>query len=81
MEVLAGYDPEDIYISGGAAVYRQFLDDCDVFYVTKIYSGFEADRYFPDLDAAGLEVVWESELQEEKGLAYRFLRYERRPEK
>ena len=34
--------------------------------------------YFPDLDAAGLEVVWESELQEEKGLAYRFLRYERR---
>ena len=33
------------------------------------------------LDAAGLEVVWESELQEEKGLAYRFLRYERRPEK
>lgn len=81
MEVLAGYDPEDIYISGGAAVYRQFLDDCDIFYVTKIYSGFEADRYFPDLDAAGLEVVWESELQEEKGLAYRFLKYERRPEK
>ena len=58
MEVLAGYDPEDIYISGGAAVYRQFLDDCDIFDVTKIYSGFEADRYFPDLDAAGLEVVW-----------------------
>lgn len=81
MDVLAGYEPEDIYISGGAAVYRQFLGDCDVFYVTKIYSGFEADRYFPDLDAEGLDVTWESELQEEKRLAYRFLRYERRPEK
>ena len=83
-EVLAELEKcasEDVYISGGAAVYRQFMEDCDVFYVTKIYSSFEADRFFPDLDAAGYQVTWQSDLQEEKGLSYRFLRYERGPEK
>lgn len=83
-EVLAElekYASEDVYISGGAAVYSQFMEDCDVFYVTKIYSSFEADRFFPDLDTAGYQVTWQSDLQEEKGLSYRFLRYERGPEK
>ena len=50
---------------------------CDVFYVTKIDETFEADRYFPDLDEMGLKAAWESELQEEKGITYRFLKYVR----
>lgn len=79
MDVLRDYEQDEIYISGGAEIYRQFIDDCDVFYVTKIYSSFEADRFFPELDEQDFEMTWESELQEEKGLSYRFLKYERRP--
>lgn len=71
------YADEDVFISGGAEIYRQFLDDCSTFYVTKIDAEFEADRYFPDLDELGLEVTWASEVQEEKGIKYRFLRYDR----
>ena len=44
---------------------------------TKIDETFEADRYFPDLDEMGLKAAWESELQEEKGITYRFLKYVR----
>lgn len=75
MEKLQEYDTEKVFVAGGAEVYRQFMDVCDSFYVTKIDDEFEADRYFPDLDALGYEVVWESLVQEEKGISYRFLKY------
>jgi dihydrofolate reductase len=77
MKYAAQFPTEDIFISGGAEIYNQFLDDCDTFYVTKIYDEFEADRYFPNLDELGMEVTWESEMQEEKGISYQFLKYNR----
>lgn len=77
LKKLEEYDTEKVFIAGGAEIYRQFMDDCDEFYVTKIYESFEADRYFPNLDELGFKVVWESPLQEEKGIKYRFLRYAR----
>ncbi len=79
-EVLAklqAFDGQEVFIAGGAAVYQQFLDDCDAFYVTKIDAGFAADRYFPNLDALGYQVRWESPAQEENGIRYRFLKYRR----
>lgn len=77
LKKLEEYDTEKVFIAGGAEIYRQFMDDCDEFYVTKIYESFEADRYFPNLDELGFKVIWESPLQEEKGIKYRFLRYAR----
>lgn len=74
---LQEYDDDKIFISGGAEIYSQFMDDCDEFYVTKMDAAFEADRYFPDLDELGFKVTWESPVQEEKGITYRFLRYSR----
>lgn len=77
MEAVKDHDTDDVFIAGGAQVYEQFMDRCDDFYVTKIYDAFEADRYFPDLDAAGFRVVWESDMQQENGISYRFLKYRR----
>lgn len=77
LKKLEEYDTEKVFIAGGAEIYRQFMDDCDEFYVTKIYESFEADRYFPNLDELGFKVIWESPFQEEKGIKYRFLRYAR----
>lgn len=77
LEYASDYPTEDVFISGGAEIYRQFLDDCDTFYVTKIDAEFEADRYFPNLDELGMKVVWSSDVQEEKGIRYQFLKYSR----
>lgn len=77
LEKLQEFDGQEVFVSGGAAVYRQFLDDCDAFYVTKIDAGFDADKFFPNLDEMGYQVTWESPVQEEKGITYRFLKYER----
>jgi len=77
MEKIAEYDTEKVFIAGGGEIYKQFMDKCDAFYVTKIDEAFEADTYFPNLDELGFAVTWESEPQEEKGITYRFLKYER----
>lgn len=77
LELICGRNGEDVFVSGGAQIYEEFFDMCDVFYVTKIYESFEADRYFPNLDERDFKVVWESELQEEKGITYRFFKYVR----
>lgn len=78
MEYL-GNDTDDVYISGGENVYRQFLEDCDRFYVTKIFQGFPADRSFPNLDERDdMEITWTSEVQEEKNIKYQFLEYTRK---
>lgn len=75
LEKAAEYDPERVFICGGASIYRLFLEDCDAFYVTKIDEAFDADTFFPNLDELGYHVDWASEDQEDKGIRYRFERY------
>ena len=77
LETAAGYDPDRVFICGGASIYRLFLEDCDAFYVTKIDAEFEADTWFPNLDELGYTVDWSSEEHEEGGVRYRFCRYVR----
>ena len=53
---------EDVFIIGGASVYRQMLPYCDKAYITKFKKSFEKDVYFPNLDEmAEWSVVSESE--------------------
>lgn len=74
-----GIEDEGVFVAGGETIYRQFLEDCSRFYVTKIYSSFPADRSFPNLDERqDLEITWSSPMQEEKGIRYRFFIYERK---
>lgn len=76
LQDLKRYDTDDIYIIGGAEVYRQFLPYCDSVYVTKIDEEFPADQYFENLDALPeWEQVWEDEPREEKGVRYVFTEY------
>lgn len=41
---------EDLYIVGGAELYRLFSDYVDVLYRTVIHHEFEGDTYFPEMD-------------------------------
>ena len=40
----------EIFITGGAVVYRQAIDLCDKLYITEIHAEFEADTFFPEFD-------------------------------
>ena len=79
LDQLKDYPSEDIYIIGGESVYRMMLPYCDVAHVTKIDHAYEADAYFPNLDAADeWEITADSEEQTYFDLAYEFVRYERK---
>ena len=70
--------PEDAFVIGGAQVYQALLPRCRRAYVTRLQAAFEADRYFPDLDEhSGWRVLEESEEQEENGIKFRYVTYER----
>lgn len=45
-------DTDDVFIIGGASVYRQMLQYCDECIVTKIEHSFDKDVWFEDLDAS-----------------------------
>ncbi len=79
MEELKAYRDEDIYVIGGESIYRQLLPYCSVAHITKIDHAYEADAYFPDLDADGeWEITADSEEQTYFDIPYQFVKYERK---
>ena len=77
-EELQQYASEDIYVVGGESVYRLLLPYCDVAHITKIDRTYEADRYFPDLNAdSEWRLTQESEEQTYFDVEYVFQKYER----
>lgn len=78
LELVKGRE-EEVYIIGGAQVYKEFLPYCDVCTVTKVDKEFEADAYFPNLDEDPAFVMTEeSDEQTYFDLCYTFTRYERK---
>ena len=49
-EMLEQYDTEDVFVIGGASVYRQLLPYCRKAYVTRFLKSFESDVGVPNLD-------------------------------
>jgi len=78
-EIIKDRDDESVYIVGGQSVYEQFIDRCDVAYITKIDYEFAADSFFPNLDE---DPEWEcKEESEEKtyyNLCYKVCTYVRK---
>lgn len=79
LEKLKEYPSDRIFVIGGESIYRQFLPYCDVVHVTKIDHLYQADAFFPDLDAMeDWEITGDSEEQTYFDLEYTFYRYERK---
>ncbi len=79
LEVAKDYKSEDVYVIGGASIYKQMLDYCDVAHITKIDYAYHADTYFPNLDEKP-EWVIEAESDERTyyDIEYIFYKYVRK---
>lgn len=68
----------EVFVIGGESIYREMLPVCDTAFVTKIDHAYDADTYFPDLDA---DREWKmTKISEEQtcfDLEYYFTVYER----
>ena len=78
MEELKKYPREDIFVIGGESIYRSLLPWCRTAYVTRTDHAYDADTWFPDLDA---DPEWKmtktSDEQTYFDLEYYFTVYER----
>jgi len=73
---IQNYDDDDVFVIGGASVYRQLLPFCSEAYVTKIRNAYTADQYFPDLDHdPQWSIASESELQNYHDIEYSYVKY------
>ena len=79
LEELKKYNSDDIFVIGGESIYRMMLPYLDLIYVTKIDRTFQADTFFPDLDAMEeWEMTEEGEEQTCFDLEFAFTKYERK---
>ena len=69
--------PDEIFIIGGASIYRQFLEYCDKIYLTEVDAEKVADVYFPNFD----KKLYKKEIvdsKKDKTLKYKFVIYRRK---
>lgn len=72
----SGYDPEQIYIVGGAMFYRTMLPYCSQALVTKVEADGEPEVYFENLDRlSNWSCMDVSDPIAENGLTFRFCTY------
>lgn len=52
---------EDVFIMGGATIYRHFINMANKMYITRINKNFDADTFFPEIDTK----TWKKNSQSE----------------
>ena len=78
MEDLNNYiKDKDVFIIGGASMYKQFIDECDKLYLTEIDDTHKADAYFPKFDKNlfNKKIIGTNS---DNGINYTFTLYERK---
>ena len=79
LKLVENENTDDVFIIGGATVYKEFLDVCDTAIVTFIDKEYEADAYFPNLDKdTEWELIDESEEQVYFDITYTYRTYVRK---
>ncbi|HYK74336.1 MAG TPA: dihydrofolate reductase [Pseudoneobacillus sp.] len=75
-----GKKDEEVFVIGGAEIFRELLSVVDRLYLTMIYEKFEGDTYFPEFSLEDFELVSkEKGIRDEKNpYNYEFLIYHRR---
>ena len=68
---------EEIFVIGGAELYREALTLADKLYLTEVQGEFAADAFFPEYDHAAWRELSRERHVTEQGLAYSFVVYDR----
>ncbi len=78
-EALSMTSGDQVFVAGGAQLYRQTLNLADRLYFTLIDKEFEGDVYFPEFDWSDWELVSEEDhaATDTTPYAYKFLVYKR----
>lgn len=69
----------EVFVIGGAEIFKQALPKSDKIYLTRIHKSFDADTFFPEIDNAWKDDEHEDHQKDEKNpFNYSFITYVRR---
>ncbi len=75
-EIRKASEKDDVFVIGGASIYRQMLPYCEKVYLTKVDRDGGAEVFFPNLDEmSGFSVESESETVMDGDIPIRFVTY------
>jgi dihydrofolate reductase len=77
--ILKAGDAEEVFVIGGAELYRQALPIADRLYLTEIDQDYEGDAFFPDIPKTCWERVSRKAMIDSSGAAFVFALYRRPP--
>lgn len=66
----------DVWVVGGAEIFKQTLARADELYVTRVDATFKCDRFYPQFDDQ-FTLVSQSETKQQNGFNYRYEVYAR----
>lgn len=76
LQTVANYNTDDVFVVGGASVYKLMLPYCSEAYVTKVQADGGAEVFFPNLDEMpDWKLARQSEEVEDNGFMLRFRTY------
>ena len=76
-QLRAAHPDEDIWVIGGATVYRETIDEADDLLLTQVLKDFKCTKFFPPYQA-DFELASQSADHREGGVTYRFETWQRR---
>ncbi|HAQ06424.1 MAG TPA: dihydrofolate reductase [Bacillus bacterium] len=70
----------EVFVIGGAEIFKEILPEADKLYITMIHDQFEGDTFFPvfDIDNWQLETREQGKKDEKNPYEYEFLIYKRK---
>lgn len=75
-DYIGSHKDKEVFVCGGAEIYRLLLPYCSLAYITKIYDDKQAEKFMPNLDIENGWVLEEtSEEYNEDGYSFRFCTY------
>ena len=76
LEVIKSYPEQDVYLIGGAKLYKTLLPYCEEALITKVDADGNADVFFENVDALdGWKCVYESQPINSNGYDLKFTTY------
>ena len=70
------FPEEEMFVIGGAQIYKQFLPYTDKIYLTKVNGDFGADKFF-HFNEDMYELTYRSGIQKDNGYEFEFLEYKK----
>jgi len=69
---------EEVFVIGGAEIFREMLPRVDRLYLTRIHAAFEGDAYFPEVDESKWRLISTESgvVDEENPYPYEYLVFE-----